>query len=48
MTSSDAMFAGSIPAAYDRYLGPMFFEPYAQDLALRIETSSPATVLETA
>ncbi len=28
-------FDGSIPAAYDRYLGPVIFEPYAQDLAAR-------------
>ncbi|MDP1920509.1 MAG: methyltransferase domain-containing protein [Myxococcales bacterium] len=48
MTPSDATFTGSIPAVYDRHLGPMFFEPYAEDLALRVASSSPRDVLETA
>ena len=26
-------FSGSIPAAYDRSLGPLLFQPYAEDLA---------------
>ena len=26
---SHAAFIGSIPEAYDRYLGPLLFEPYA-------------------
>ena len=25
----DTVFAGSIPALYDRYLGPLIFAPYA-------------------
>jgi hypothetical protein len=29
-------FSGSIPAAYDRYLGPILFQPYAEDLAAPI------------
>lgn len=29
MTHADARFAGSIPALYDRHLGPLRFEPYA-------------------
>lgn len=48
MTSSDSFFAGSIPALYDRCLGPLQFEPYAIDLAERIAALSPKTVLETA
>ena len=48
MTTSDAPFTGSIPAVYDRHLGPMFFEPYAEDLARRVASSSPVNVLETA
>ncbi|HEY5933522.1 MAG TPA: class I SAM-dependent methyltransferase [Kofleriaceae bacterium] len=31
-----AAFVGSIPALYDRHLGPVFFEPYALDLAARL------------
>ena len=35
---SDApMFAGSVPENYDRYLRPLLFEPYALDLAGRLE-----------
>ena len=37
-----------IPALYDRYLGPMLFEPYAADLAARIAALAPDAVLETA
>jgi ubiquinone/menaquinone biosynthesis C-methylase UbiE len=48
MTSSDTNFAGSIPALYDRCLGPLQFEPYAVDLAERIGRLSPGSVLETA
>src|SRR4029079_5843963 len=36
MTETDKVFAGSIPALYDRYLGPFLFEPYALDLAKRL------------
>ena len=32
MQSGDSAFAGSIPASYDRYLGPALFDPYAADL----------------
>jgi len=32
MKDEHAQFSGSIPAAYDRYLGPMLFHPYAEDL----------------
>jgi ubiquinone/menaquinone biosynthesis C-methylase UbiE len=48
MPNSDTSFAGSIPALYDRCLGPLQFEPYAADLAERIARLSPNTVLETA
>jgi len=27
------MYSGSVPALYDRYRGPVFFEPFARDLA---------------
>ncbi len=32
-TAADAVFTGSIPELYDRYLVPLIFEPYAEDLA---------------
>lgn len=48
MAQSDKGFTGSIPALYDRYLGPMLFEPYAVDLAERIAAFAPSAVLETA
>lgn len=48
MTSLDAKFAGSIPALYDHYLGPLIFEPYAIDLAERVAKLNPRDVLETA
>ena len=34
---TDAAFVGSIPDLYERYLGPMLFEPYARDMARRFE-----------
>jgi ubiquinone/menaquinone biosynthesis C-methylase UbiE len=48
MTTVDAVFSGSIPSVYDRYLGPLIFEPYAQDLATRLSALHPEHVLETA
>jgi SAM-dependent methyltransferase len=48
MESGDSAFAGSIPALYDRYLGPALFDPYAADLARRIADLSTGSVLETA
>lgn len=48
LADSDAQFAGSIPQLYDRYLVPMIFAPYAQDLCERIAPLSPGRVLEVA
>jgi ubiquinone/menaquinone biosynthesis C-methylase UbiE len=48
MTSGDVAFAGSIPALYDRYLGPLLFEPYAADLATRLAGLRSGALLETA
>jgi ubiquinone/menaquinone biosynthesis C-methylase UbiE len=41
-------FSGSIPAAYDRYLGPLLFQPYAEDLAARLPPKKTSSVLELA
>jgi hypothetical protein len=35
MKYEHAQFSGSIPAAYDRDLRPMLFQPYADDLTAR-------------
>src|SRR4030081_2220966 len=48
MTKVDTVFSGSIPSIYDSYLGPLIFEPYAQDLADRLSALSAERVLETA
>ena len=44
----DARFHGSVPAFYDRYLGPYLFEPYAADLARRAAGLQAGRVLEVA
>lgn len=46
VTSCD--FTGSIPAHYDQYLGPLFFEPYAIEVCDRIDRSSVNVALELA
>ena len=46
--ATDLDFRGSIPALYDRYLGPMIFAPYADDLAARLADLRHGRVLETA
>jgi len=48
MTDANAHFQGSIPENYDRYLGGVLFEPYARDLAGRIDAKPGARVLEIA
>jgi ubiquinone/menaquinone biosynthesis C-methylase UbiE len=48
MSETDRVFAGSIPENYDRYLVPLIFESFAQDLARRAAALSPKTILETA
>ena len=48
MKDEHAQFAGSIPAAYDRYLGPVLFQTYAEDLAERLQLPENGSVLELA
>lgn len=48
MTDSDKLFAGSIPGLYDRYLGPLLFEPYAKDIAHRLADMKEGRLLEVA
>ncbi len=48
MGVTDTAFAGSIPGLYDRYLGPLLFEPYAREVAKRTSPFDPRRILETA
>jgi ubiquinone/menaquinone biosynthesis C-methylase UbiE len=48
MTDTDKAFVGSIPVLYDRHLVPMFFEPYAADLARRLGDLRAGRLLEIA
>jgi ubiquinone/menaquinone biosynthesis C-methylase UbiE len=48
MADRDAAFVGSIPANYDRYLGPLLFEAYADDVAERVVVTPGMRVLEIA
>ena len=43
-----AAFAGTIPANYERYLGPFLFEPYALDLVSRLQDKKYNDILEIA
>jgi ubiquinone/menaquinone biosynthesis C-methylase UbiE len=47
MTETDA-FKHSTPELYDRYMGPLLFEPYAEVLAERSARLRPGRILETA
>jgi ubiquinone/menaquinone biosynthesis C-methylase UbiE len=44
----DGTFAHSAPALYDRYMGPLLFEPYAKLVAARCAVLKPERILETA
>ena len=48
MPVNNAAFVGSIPENYDRYLGPVLFDPYAADLVARLDLPAEPTVLELA
>jgi ubiquinone/menaquinone biosynthesis C-methylase UbiE len=48
MPTNNAAFVGSIPENYDRYLGPVLFDPYAADLVSRLNAPENASVLELA
>ena len=44
----DTVFAGSVPAVYEKYLVPLIFQPYAEDIARRVAALRPSQVLELA
>jgi ubiquinone/menaquinone biosynthesis C-methylase UbiE len=48
MTNIDLKFTGSIPGNYDRYMRPLIFEPYAQDIVGRLMNLPANAILETA
>ena len=48
VSDADSAFTGKIPALYDQHLGPMLFQPYARDLARRLQGLVAGHVLETA
>ncbi|WP_243368139.1 class I SAM-dependent methyltransferase [Microvirga solisilvae] len=48
MGATDAAFAGSIPGLYEQYLGSLLFQPFAEDVASRMNGLSRGRVLETA
>ena len=45
---ADRVFAGSVPEIYDRYLVPLIFETYANDLVARLCGLDVSSVLEVA
>jgi ubiquinone/menaquinone biosynthesis C-methylase UbiE len=47
-SSTDTVFAGSIPHIYDRYMVPMLFAPYARLVAERAKAIAPSDIVETA
>ena len=47
MTQTD-VFKHSTPELYDRYMGPLLFEPYGRHVAKRLAALRPESILETA
>jgi ubiquinone/menaquinone biosynthesis C-methylase UbiE len=48
VTDGSASFVGSIPQNYDRYLGHLLFEPFADDLVGRLRVARGGRLLEVA
>jgi ubiquinone/menaquinone biosynthesis C-methylase UbiE len=44
----NVLFQGAVPENYDRYLGPVIFEPWAEDLVFRLASTKCRRVLEIA
>ena len=47
MTDTD-VFEHSTPELYDRYMGPLLFRPYAEEVAKRVAPLQPGRILEVA
>jgi ubiquinone/menaquinone biosynthesis C-methylase UbiE len=48
MKDMETRFTGSVPAAYERLMVPLVFQPYAEELASRAGEFAPGRILETA
>jgi len=50
MATTDAgdPFRGSVPLVYERYLVPLIFQPYADEMGARVMAAAPRRVLEVA
>ncbi len=48
MPQNDAVFVGSMPLFYDRHMGNLLFQPYADDIAARLSSMTQGRLLETA
>jgi ubiquinone/menaquinone biosynthesis C-methylase UbiE len=48
MADVTSAFTGKIPENYDRYLAPLFFDPYADDLVARLAVHDGMRILEVA
>lgn len=48
MKDPNVLFRGTIPENYDRFLGPVIFEPFAKDLVGRLPADKLKSVLEIA
>ncbi len=48
MSDNTAKFTGTIPDVYEEHLGPLLFEFYATDLAIRVVVPENDRVLEIA
>lgn len=48
MTDSNSAFIGDIPRNYEKYLGPLIFREYAEDLASRVSIPPGGVLLEIA
>lgn len=48
MVDVDIRFSGSVPANYERYMVPLLFRPYAEQLVRRAKALAPRRILETA
>lgn len=48
MQQGDSAFTGSVPELYDEHLGPLLFDPYAEEIASRVRGRGARNILETA
>jgi trans-aconitate methyltransferase len=47
-TDPDSPFQGPVPLLYQRFLVPLIFQPYADELAARVAALAPDRLLEVA